>query len=45
MIPWWWLIVACMLSGSFGAVVMAVLAVGARAEREVKDEITETRDR
>ena len=41
MIPWWWLIVACMLSGSFGAVVMAIFAVGARAEREDVD-VSET---
>jgi len=32
MIPWWWLIIACMLSGSFGAVIMALFIVGVRAD-------------
>jgi hypothetical protein len=32
MIPWWWLIIVCMLSGSFGAVIMAIFAAGERKE-------------
>jgi len=35
MIPWWWLIIVCMLSGSFGAVIMALFA-GVK-ERETDD--------
>jgi hypothetical protein len=36
MIPWWWLIVACMLSGSFGAVIMALFA-GAKEDNKIEE--------
>lgn len=34
MVPWYWLVIVAMLAGSAGAILMAIVAVGARADRQ-----------
>jgi hypothetical protein len=39
MIPWWWLVIAVMLSGSAGVVIGTLIAAAGRADEQMEKEM------